>query len=158
MRQDIPPNRGEQRDTFAELNKRFFDSKDMSDVTFICSDEKEIPAHRYILAARSSVFHRMLTTDMMEKDLNKIEVDDIDSATMHELLRYIYTHKVKNIDQLAAKLLYAAEKYDLPELKSFCAAQMIKQLSSENVFESLVLADRLNEHKMLRKCMEYIRM
>jgi speckle-type POZ protein len=130
---------------------------DFSDITFICSDEKEIPAHQNIIAGRSSVFKAMLTTNMMEKKSNRIQVGDIDGATMNELLRYIYTLKVENLDTLAAKILYAAEKYDLPKLKSKCASQLIKQLSSENVFDSLVLADRFNEKNLLTECMEYIK-
>jgi speckle-type POZ protein len=156
MRQDIPPNRGEQRDTFAELNKRFLNSKEFSDFTFICSDER-IPAHRNIIAGRSAVFDKMITTNMMEKKSNRIVVDDIDSTTMRELLRYIYTLEVENLDTLAAKILYAAEKYDLPPLKSICVLKLIEQLSEQNVFDNLVLADRFNEKNLLTECMEYIK-
>jgi speckle-type POZ protein len=99
----------------------------------------------------------MLTIDMMEKKSNTIQVDDIDGTTMNELLRFIYTQKVENLDTLASKILYAAEKYDLPPLKSICVLKLIEQLSEQNVFESLVLADRFNEEKMLRDCMELIK-
>jgi speckle-type POZ protein len=98
----------------------------------------------------------MLTTEMTEKKLSRIVIDDIDDATMQELLRFIYTKEVQNLDTLASKLLYAAEKYDLPELKSICASHLTKQISEESVLENLVLADRYKEQQLLNECMEFI--
>jgi hypothetical protein len=132
-----------------------FDSKDFSDVTITCADEIEMQAHRCVLAS-SSVFKTMLTTDMAEKKSNKILVDDIDGETMQEVLRFIYTKEAQHLDRLAPKLLYSAEKYDLPQLKFVCVSKLIEQLSETNVLEFLVLADCYEEHHLLSKCMSLI--
>jgi speckle-type POZ protein len=132
-----------------------FETKDFIDILIICSDKKFM-AHRCVLAGRSSVFKSMLKAEMTEKKLSKIVIEDIDDATMQELLRFIYTKEVQNLDTLAPKLLYAAEKYDLSELKSICASHLTEEVSEENVFENLVLADRHNEQQLLTECMEFI--
>jgi speckle-type POZ protein len=136
------------------MTAKLFETKNFSDITIICSDKKFL-AHRCVIAERSSVFKAMLTTDMAEKKLSRIVIDDIDDATMQELLRFIYTKEVQNL-ALAPKLLYAAEKYDLYELKSICASHITEQVSEENVFENLVLADRHNEQQLLNECMKFI--
>jgi speckle-type POZ protein len=134
---------------------KLFETKDFSEISIICSD-KEFIAHRFVLAGRSSVFKAMLTTEMTEKKLSRIVIEDIDDATMQELLRFIYTKEVQNLEPLAPKLLYAAEKYDLSELKSICASHLTEHVSEENVFENLVLADRHKEQQLLNECMEFI--
>jgi speckle-type POZ protein len=137
------------------MTAKLFETKDFIDISIICSD-KEFMAHRFVLAERSSVFKAMLTADMTEKKLSRIVIEDIDDATMQELLRFIYTKEVQNLETLAPKLLYAAEKYDLQELKSICASHLIEEVSEESVFENLVHADRHNEQQLLNECMEFI--
>jgi speckle-type POZ protein len=100
----------------------------------------------------------MLTTDMQEASSSKIIVGDIDGETMLELLRFIYTNEVENIDEIAKNLIYAAEKYDLPELKALCASKLIDQIADENVSELLHVADGLGEQGLFRECMNYIAM
>jgi speckle-type POZ protein len=75
---------------------------------------------------------------------------------MKELLRFIYTLRVENIDSLASKLLHASEKYELSELKSMCGSELIRQLSEKNVFETMLSANRYNEESLLDECMDFI--
>jgi speckle-type POZ protein len=145
------------RETSTDLVSQLFNSNTFSDITFICSDKKELPAHRCIITTRSPVFLAMLTTEMREAMSKKIVIDDIDGETMLELLRFIYTNKVENLTKLAQNLIYAAEKYDIPELKLICAQKLIDQITNDNVFENLVLADRLGEEGLLQKCMVFIK-
>jgi hypothetical protein len=135
---------------------KFFDSDIYSDITIVASDGKEIRAHRSIIATRSPVFERKHLSQMLESRTNQILVDDIDHQTMYEVLRYLYTRKVQNVETLASNLMYAAEKYDIADLKSLCASAMISQLSINNALKTLVLADRYNEEQLLTETMEFI--
>jgi speckle-type POZ protein len=135
---------------------KYFDSDIFSDITIVASDGKEIRAHRNIIATRSPVFERMLTSQMLESRTNQILVEDIDHQTMYEVLRYLYTNEIQNINTLASNLMYAAEKYDIPVLKSICVSALISQLSINNALETLVLADRYNEEQLLTETMEFI--
>jgi speckle-type POZ protein len=142
-------------DSFAEFNTKFFNSTDLSDIAIVC-DGKEIPAHSCIIAARSPVFEAMLKSGMRESNTNRIVIEDIDAATMIELLRYIYMNKAENLNLIALRLIYAAEKYDLPGLKSMCASKLMDLITERNVFEYLVLADRFGEKKLLMSCIDFI--
>jgi hypothetical protein len=124
----------------------------------VCSDEVEIAAHSCILGGRSSVFKSMLTTEMSEKKTSRIVVDDIDSNTMQQFLRYIYKLEVEDLRNHAPNLIYCAEKYDLPQLKSMCVSRLIDEVSLKDVFLNLKIANRYNEPKLLRACMEFISM
>lgn len=55
---------------------------------------------------------------MEEKKNSRVEVKDVEPDVMAELLRFIYTGKTAaNLDNMAADLLAAADKYALERLK-----------------------------------------
>ena len=92
-----------------------------------------------ILASRSRVFSAMFEHDMEESKRNRVDVTDVDSDVMADMLRFIYTGKVvvkgleklsenrflnyrhsfqaPNLETMAADLLAAADKYALDRLK-----------------------------------------
>lgn len=41
---------------------------------------------------------------------NRVEITDVDQNVMSEMLRFIYTDKVVNLDKMADELLAAADK------------------------------------------------
>lgn len=143
---------------FTTLNESYFNSKLFSDFTLISADEQKYPVHRCIIAARSEVLKKMLSSSMSESKTKQAVMEDIKGNTLIEMLRFIYTGTVENLESIASNLLYAAEKYDLTELKLRCADELIKTLSSENVFKSLVLADQCNAERLKQKCFEFIKM
>ncbi|KAG5671691.1 hypothetical protein PVAND_001876 [Polypedilum vanderplanki] len=139
-------------DTLSEMGLTYFNSDLFSDLTFICSDNTEIPAHRCILAGRSSFFKNLLTKDY----LDEILIEDIKKDVMLELLRYIYTKKVENLDKVSLELIYAAQKYDLPDLISICIANLIKNVSKLNVFQYLFFANKHKEEELKQACLKFI--
>lgn len=142
------------RSKFSEL----FVSKFNSDFKFICSDGMEIPAHSIVLATNSSVFRSMLDTPMTESKDRVAKLDDIDGETMTEILRFMYTREVLNIDSLAHKLLYGAEKYELEILKEICTVHMIKNLNIDNAIDYFVIAERYDLKDLLSHSMSFIDM
>ena len=111
-----------------------------TDVTFSVQ-EKEFHCHKAVLAGRSTVFHTMFTVDMREKNEDRVEIKDIDADTFNEMIIFIYSGKAKNLQQKAASLLMAAEKYNLMDLKAKCEVSLSHDLDVDNVLDMLVLAD-----------------
>lgn len=113
----------------------------VSDVTLLIGDVR-FPAHKAVLAARSPVFLRMFTNDMLEKKSGVVKITDIDIAVLNMMLKYIYSAKVDilNYDS-AIKLYSAADKYEVTSLKERCAAFLKDLLCSENSCDILLLAD-----------------
>ncbi|CRK98227.1 CLUMA_CG011590, isoform A [Clunio marinus] len=137
--------------------EKMFENKLFTDFEIKCNDEESLYAHRVILAAKSPVFMGMMTNDMEEAAENCVTLHDVDSVTMKELLRYIYCETVENIDALAPKLIYEAEKYHLDNLKMMCKNSLISNLSADNVLDNLIIASRLSCVKdLFEKCVDVI--
>ena len=82
------------------------------DCTIVC-EGREFKCHKNILSGRSSVFDAMFTHDMEEKLNGRIDIIDLDGDTVYDMIIYIYSGKVAELDGKATGLLSAAEKYDL---------------------------------------------
>jgi speckle-type POZ protein len=111
----------------------------------ICSDGIKVLANQIILAKCSPVFKAMLQSDMVEKESSELTVEDIDSKTMQELINFMYTGRVEEIEAVAASLLYAAEKYQVLGLKPICINHIKNTLTGDNVWDALQLSDIFND-------------
>ena len=80
------------QESFASL----FLNEDMSDLKILC-DEKEFPAHRFILSVRSPVFKTMFHgfANFTETTSKTIPIEDTDAETMEKFLRFLYTGQLK---------------------------------------------------------------
>lgn len=105
-------------------------------------DKKVLKAHKSVLAVSSPFFFGLLNTKMKEKE---------DSVVMREVLRFIYSNEVENLSAIVNELVFAAEKYQLEGLKELCVDSIIEALNTENVFQSLMAADRLTKAEELKK-------
>ena len=118
-------------------------------VTFDVKGE-EFRSHQDILRARSEVFHRMLSHDMLEKNKGIIEVLDCDPHAFGLFLHYVYTGEVKTLDEhTALDLYYIADKYNMPHLKEKCSEFIKKSLSVTNVCYAIHLALEHNDTSLL---------
>lgn len=68
---------------------QLINNKKSSDVIFKFG-EKELYAHRNILAARSSYFEAMFEHDTIESQYSAVEVTDISSGVFREMLTFLY--------------------------------------------------------------------
>ena len=137
---------------------KYHNSDNFADFSFICSDGVKIPAHRLMISANSPMMEAMLATSMTESSSQQVKVDDINSNTMIEILRFIYTKNLLyiNNDQII-ELLYGAEKYQLPDLKDFCKKTMINNISIDNIFEYYSVADQYDLKDLLECCIRFIK-
>lgn len=131
------------------------DSTSFSDVV-LCAGGREFHAHKAILAAQSDVFSAMFEHNMEETKHSRVEIADIDSDIMLEMLRFVYTGKAPSLDTTAASLLAAADKYALERLKVMCEEALCANLSVKNVSEILVLADLHSAEQLKARAIDYI--
>lgn len=108
----------------------------------LCAGDKEFQAHRSILGARSPVFAAMFEHDTLEKEQNRVVIEDIDSDVMHQLLRYVYTGDTEQLTpSIAVSLLAAADKYALPKLKKKCSNYLCSNLTTDMALGVLTVAN-----------------
>ena len=85
------------------------ESGTLADFTMVV-DGKEFAVHKAILGARSPVFARMFQNEMREQIESRLELTDVEVEVFGELLRYIYSGKVPDMDKFASDLFVAADK------------------------------------------------
>ena len=95
-----------------------------SDVTIKC-EGVELACHKVILGARSPVFNAMFVHNMTESQEKKIDIEDLDIETVKDMLKYMYAGKIENLNTRSPRLLEAADKYQLSELKEICEVNYI---------------------------------
>ncbi|XP_064387463.1 speckle-type POZ protein-like [Halichondria panicea] len=128
-----------------------------SDIKLIAGD-KEFKVHRIILSSRCEVFKAMLASEMLEQATNSIRISDIDPEVVHEMLTFIYSGTTPNIgeENMAEKLLNAAEKYQLIQLKEICCSELIKCLNSDNAIDMLCKGHMYNGDSLKDACINEI--
>lgn len=84
-----------------------------------------------------------------------LELLDLDKEVAEELLRYIYTDHVDNLDNLAPQLLSLAERLCLQGLKELCERNLIETITPENIASRLLVADEFGCDALKRASLAY---
>lgn len=141
-------------DTLNQLSDNFrqaLEDEEFKDVKFIVN-QKEIPAHKVVLAARSPVFKKMFITNMTEAQTNHVVITDISHDIFEEMLFFIYTGKTsEKFSMFAIELLAAAHKYQIENLKKLCEAEISKNLTEENAGAVLKSANLFDCDEAMKK-------
>ena len=121
--------------------EEFYKTGVFSDLTFEV-DGKTFKVHRCILAAQSSVFERMLTSD--DQDLQvKTEIKSCSKESFEGFLLFFYTGEIKP-EANVMKVFKLAVEFDVPTLKSKCEEKCLAELKESNMLEVYNLG---NEHE-----------
>ncbi|KAJ8676301.1 hypothetical protein QAD02_012088 [Eretmocerus hayati] len=131
------------------------DDDQFADVSFKVRG-KVFKAHRVILATASRVFAACFEHEMREKKDNVVEIDDIEPGVFEELLRFMYTGRVRDLESMAEQLLVAADKYELDSLQDLCGNVMCKSLSVDNAIKYLKFANMHNARDLRQRVIKYI--
>lgn len=144
------------------------ENEECSDITFTVHGEK-IHAHKLVLAARSPVFESEFF-DSLEEDNREIVVTDMEPKVFKALLHFIYKDTLVEdeelsvsssscmstiSDTLVAKLLAAADKYNLPRLRLMCESVLCKDISVNSVAKILALADHYHAMDLKSVCLKF---
>ncbi|KAJ8680893.1 hypothetical protein QAD02_016680 [Eretmocerus hayati] len=119
---------------------KFLNNEQFSDVKIIV-DNKTIYAHKIVLATGNEVFSTMIKGDSKVDGNDVINIEDTEYEVVVELIRFIYTGQVHNIEKMAKKLIIAADRYGVIQLKYKCEKYLCPFLSPDNVLDYLKLAD-----------------
>uniref|UniRef100_A0A0N5C025 BTB domain-containing protein n=1 Tax=Strongyloides papillosus TaxID=174720 RepID=A0A0N5C025_STREA len=132
-----------------------FDSPLFTDC-IIKVENTEFKVHKAVLAARSPVFHNILSSTLEKSRTNVIEIKDFPVKVVKEMLKYIYKDKISNIQNMANEVFEIANKYELHRLKAISEHYMYTSLSLENVFERFSLSEKYSIKSLKECCVELI--
>ncbi|XP_049796769.1 ankyrin-3-like [Schistocerca nitens] len=117
------------------------DAGDGAVVTLVAGGTRLV-AHRAVLTARSPVFAAMFGHDTLEASSGQVAIPDVEGPVLRQLLAYLYTRQAPQLPGIATKMLAAADKYGLPDLKADCERHVAAQLDVETAAATAVLAVR----------------
>ena len=106
--------------------------------TIIRAQGQDFPAHKCVLSAASPYFRGMFSNDLKEKESNLVELQDIKSSTLSDVLRYIYTGTTRIDSSNAKDLVMTADYLIIPRLKTRATLFLEGTLNASNclAFES----------------------
>lgn len=153
------------KSTIRERNAFMFRNPLMSDVKLTVTEGNlgertnktpvRVPAHKYVLAIASPVFYAMFYGDLAETN-EEIELPDCEYDSLIEFLRYIYSDEVNLTPLNIPGIIYLAKKYIVPSLITKCIEFLEQDISCQNAFEILVLAQRFDEKGLEQHCWKVI--
>lgn len=114
-----------------------WEDQELCDYELIAPCGRKLLAHKFVLSAASPVFSAMLNSDMKEKRDGSVEITDISYEALEEMLRFLYSGKVKISHETVGDILSAAEKYQISHLKDKCQKFLADNLTTENTVMTL---------------------
>lgn len=121
-------------------HESLFNNTEFYDVKLVASGKELYARNKAFLAAHiRPVF--LANSNMKEKQENRVELVDVDYEVLEELLRFIYSGKIKNIETKAYDLLAVVDMYAVGGLKNICKKYLSRNLSKDNVINALSFDD-----------------
>ncbi|GJN04931.1 hypothetical protein PR202_ga22515 [Eleusine coracana subsp. coracana] len=138
------------------------ESKNGGDVTFEVGGGQLLDAHRYMLAARSSVFKAELFGPMKGDTASRIRIDDMEARVFQSMLHFIYTDSLPEVEDsdkivMAQHLLVAADRYNLVRLKLICEDVLSSNIDKSIAASTLVLAEQHGCLGLKKACFKFLK-
>ena len=138
--------------TFGEL----LDDPSTHDVTFKTSDGGSVSGHRAIVAAGSPVFHAMLYGNMKESNEKEIKLSSVDTETFSNLLRFLYTGKIRVHPEHFENVLDAARFFNVSSVEAKVAEFIAKSLDNKNFYSIINIAISKKFDHLLEHCLQFM--
>ena len=138
------------------LASKLFSGKKFSDFKIIC-DGKTIDCHKTVLGTQSDVFETMfLNIDLNEAKSGEVKIEDFDFDTVETLIYFLYDEEIQDKKLINTKLLYAADKYNVPGLMEMCATFLKCNLFVENALDVLVASHHTNQQDLFKAAANFV--
>lgn len=104
---------------------------ELLDVT-LTVNEKEIKAHRIVLAACSPYFRAMLTTGFAESYMSTISLQDCDADSVQQMVNFFYSCELTITQDNIEGILATANLFQITEVVNECGEFMMDEIQMEN--------------------------
>ena len=139
----------------AQNYTQLLNNKKFSDLVLICSDGNKIDLNKSVISVQCPAFAATVAAVMDEN--NSAKFDDIDSKTMLELLRFIYSGQTTNIEEVDLELLIAANRFGIDDLKDICVSSLMETFPEKGFTKVLKIADELKIQDLKENIIDYIK-
>lgn len=119
-------------------------------------DEREIRAHRIVLAACSPYFEAMFIGEFAEPENIPVVIEEVDEASLVALVEFSYTSRI-NITQMNVYSLFeAAELLQFPGVRNACFRFFKNQMNKTNCIRTWLFAESHNCTELIEASLKYI--
>ena len=119
-------------------------------------DEKEIRAHKVVLAACSSYFLPMFIGEFAEPDGIPIVIEEVEEDALIALVDFAYTSKIKITHRNVYSLFEAADILQFQGVKNACFKFFKSQMNKSNCIRTWLFADCHNCTELIEASLKYI--
>lgn len=123
--------------------------------TTIRAEGDDFVAHRCVLIAASPYFRALFTSDFKEGETNFVELKNVQSSILTEVLQFIYTGEAKTDSSTAQDLIKTADFLMLPSLKSKASKFLEGTISITNCLALESFASQLNFEALKHAAVTY---
>ena len=115
-----------------------------------------VAAHRIVIASTIPFFAVMFSVQTKDDALKEVGLHGYESTAVKSLVEYSYTGKIEITDANVKDVLVTAERFTLPDIVTYCADFMTRQLSSFNCIGVRDFTEEQNMTKLHALAREYV--
>lgn len=120
-------------------------TKDYYDIVFNVGG-REFHANKYVLEKSSAVFCEIFEQQLTDDNVdNIVTITDIQPKVFGQLLEFIENNDTSKIQKMPERLLFAADKFKLNDLKKICKDAIIRKISCGNAPKMYVVAHKIDD-------------
>ena len=112
---------------------------------------RQLATHRCVLAASSQFFYTMFHSGMKESNQTLLKLHSVSFDSMSLILDYFYTREILINDDNVLELLNTASFLLVTPVKKACIQILNKQLSIENCFSILQVAEQFGASELAKR-------
>ena len=128
---------------------------ELCDVTLI-ANEKEVKAHRAVLAAASPFFESMFVGEFSEPEGEPIYIEEVDEDTLVAMVDFAYTASIKLTDRNIYFIFEAAELFQFSGLRAACFKFFKQQMNQSNCIRTWLFAESHNCTELLEAALKFV--
>lgn len=134
---------------------RFQKNGILCDVTFIVND-RELTAHRVVLAACSPYFESMFVGEFAEPLNEPIVMEELSDDCLELIINFAYTSRIIITEKNVYSVFEAAELFQLSGVKGACFKFFKQQMNKSNCIRTWLFAESHNCTELLDASLKYI--
>ena len=134
--------KGNASDALSLLNQLRFEGEGGFCDMILEVEGRQLATHRCILAASSQFFYNMFSSGMKESNQTLLKLHSVSFDSVSLILDYFYTREIVINDDNVLELLNTASFLLVTPVKKACIKLLHRQLSGENCFSILQVAEK----------------
>ena len=125
------------------------------DVTLI-AEEKELQAHRVVLAANSPYFNAMFTTNMVESLMDTVRLQGVNFAALDSIINCLYGQELRLTNTSVNDVLSVSSLLQVDPVTQACEIFLLGKLHPSNCITVRSIADKFSCSKLLEAAESFI--